>query len=705
MIRRLTIAWLSAAALLALAAPAAARQNPYRLKDPNQRTLCLACHTDFAEKLKRPFVHTAVKTGDCAGCHDPHVSSHGSLLASEGGQLCATCHGSVIPAGAKSVHQVVAAGQCEKCHDPHAASNAANLVAKGDALCFTCHKDLGDAIAKAKFSHAPVAIGCLTCHEPHGSDTAMHLLKTDVPELCVKCHKPGTPAFVSRHRNYPVAKASCTSCHNPHGSDQPALLLNTVHAPVANGACSQCHLPPDSPTPFATKRSGFELCKGCHDDVVTATMAKPRLHWAVADKTGCVNCHNPHASRYDKLLKADPRSRGRGDVHDLPFAARRQRRAPDRSAVGQRPVHLVPRLLDPLGPSDWREGRRSAEQEPPGGLPQLPQGARHGVQAHAAGGHQPGAVHAMPPAVREMTSMKATTPAVVAVALVLAFLGPAAAQTARFRHAASVYLDDKGAGLNRPEGVACDARGRVVVADTGNDRIVQYTDQDKTVTGGAEIKIPELSEPTRVQINSKGDIYVLDGARRRVVHLSPDGAFREVVAFEGAQDPSAVIAKSVAVDAADNVYVLDVQSARVLVLNAAGHFERALPLPDDAGFISDLAVDAQGRVLLLDSIGRRVYAAPGGGAAFARLGADLAATLAPLPSAIAASRGTIFIVEGTGGSIVTLGQDGSFLARQLAEGRNEGSLDRPSQLCVTDTGRMFIADRDNSRIQVFDVIR
>jgi predicted CXXCH cytochrome family protein len=39
--------------------------------------------------------------------------------------------------------------------------------------------------------------------------------------------------------------------------------------------------------------------------MVNATMAKGRLHWPVADRQGCANCHSPHASKHDKLLKAD----------------------------------------------------------------------------------------------------------------------------------------------------------------------------------------------------------------------------------------------------------------------------------------------------------------------------------------------------------------------------------------------------------------
>ncbi len=302
---RLMIACVSVVVLLGVQAPARSQQNPYRLKEADQKKLCLACHTDFDEKLKKRYVHTAVRSGECAGCHDPHVSSHAKLLAGDTREICASCHDAVIPANAKSTHKVVADGQCEKCHDPHAADNPNHLVARGSDLCFGCHKELGDAIKKAKFKHSPIEQGCLTCHGAHGSDQSEHLLKAAVPGLCVKCHKPDTPAFATRHMKYPVGKADCTSCHDPHGSNQAALLLDNVHPPLASGACNQCHNAPDSPAPFGTKRTGYELCKGCHNDMVNATLAKGRLHWAVADKPGCVNCHNPHASKYAKLVKAD----------------------------------------------------------------------------------------------------------------------------------------------------------------------------------------------------------------------------------------------------------------------------------------------------------------------------------------------------------------------------------------------------------------
>jgi sugar lactone lactonase YvrE len=284
-------------------------------------------------------------------------------------------------------------------------------------------------------------------------------------------------------------------------------------------------------------------------------------------------------------------------------------------------------------------------------------------------------------------------------------LGLSAAETGKLRHVVSVYFDSKGAGLSLPEGVACDSSGQFVVGDTGNDRLVRFTFRDKAVTDGTEIKIPQVSAPSRVRLNSKGDIYALDSRLRRVVHLGPGGEFKEAVAFTGVPEPSTIVAKDFTIDAADNLYVLDVFSARVLVVSPQGQFQKALPLPGDGGFGSNLAVDSTNTLLLLDAINRRMYSAAKDAAAFTPLGGDLTQFIATLPSYMTASKGGILIVEGNGSSIVGFGRDGSFLSRQLSMGWNEGSLNHPSQMCINDKDEVFIADRDNSRIQVFQLMR
>lgn len=296
--------------LLALlyVASAAAQDNAllmFKLKPGATGKVCMDCHVNIQETVKKPFVHTPVKSGDCTGCHNPHTSSHGKLLAADSKQICAQCHATVIPADARSSHKPVAEGNCMKCHSPHASENRFNMLRAGNALCLDCHKAMGDTLAKVKHKHSPVTTGCLTCHLPHASSKAGFLLKDEVPALCTGCHKVDKPIFIKQHMNYPVAKARCTACHDPHGSDMPSLLYNNVHKPVASKMCSQCHNDATSGSPLQTKRSGSELCKECHSDMVNSTFAKNKVHWPLLGKQGCLTCHNPHAAKEKGLLKAD----------------------------------------------------------------------------------------------------------------------------------------------------------------------------------------------------------------------------------------------------------------------------------------------------------------------------------------------------------------------------------------------------------------
>ena len=276
----------------------------FHLKPGAAGTICLGCHADFQDVLKRPHVHTPVKAGNCAGCHDPHASTHGKLLEDDSSKICASCHGSMIPEGAKSAHAAVAQGKCVSCHDPHGSPNKANLVRAGNELCLGCHADIKAGLDAATHKHGPVTENCLNCHDPHASKTAPSLLAKSPPALCTGCHNPSQPGFGKAHMGYPVAASNCLSCHDPHGSPNKGILWASVHAPVANKQCVQCHGAPPAAGPVVAKRLAPELCRGCHNALFVEIDGRKRVHAPVLEPKSCANCHTPHASKADKLLLA-----------------------------------------------------------------------------------------------------------------------------------------------------------------------------------------------------------------------------------------------------------------------------------------------------------------------------------------------------------------------------------------------------------------
>jgi sugar lactone lactonase YvrE len=279
-----------------------------------------------------------------------------------------------------------------------------------------------------------------------------------------------------------------------------------------------------------------------------------------------------------------------------------------------------------------------------------------------------------------------------------AALGPAGAAPVKLRYVTAVYADAAGKPLQSPEGVACRA-ARLVVADTLGGRLVTFTVDGDTVTASGEIVLAQLPSPTRVRIDSKGDLVVLDGKLRRIARVSAAGAFTGYV--DAPAGPSAFVPRGFALDRADALYTLDIAGGRVVVFDPAGKAVREIALPADRGSYSDIAVDGKGTLYVLDSVGRRVLAARKDQGAFAPLGSGFEGEADFPTSLVADDAGRLFVSDLDGGSILALGPDGKVLGRLSGPGWKPALLRAPSQLCLDGHGHLAVADRDNRRVQIF----
>ncbi len=89
--------------------------------------------------------------------------------------------------------------------------------------------------------------------------------------------------------------------------------------------------------------------------------------------------------------------------------------------------------------------------------------------------------------------------------------------------------------FREPLGIAADASGAVVVADTGNDRLVRlrYVDDELRHAGWIErvaATPPELSSPSQVALGHSGTVYVTDTGNDRVLAIPPAGGEARSVA-------------------------------------------------------------------------------------------------------------------------------------------------------------------------------
>jgi hypothetical protein len=277
-----------------------------------------------------------------------------------------------------------------------------------------------------------------------------------------------------------------------------------------------------------------------------------------------------------------------------------------------------------------------------------------------------------------------------------------AAPAAGLKYQRAIYADTADVALRNPEGVACDDRGALVVADTGNARLLTYVFKDGALEGGTQVKLAQLPYPVRVQIDSKGFVYALDRRLKKIVKVDEKGAFAGNFEPRGAS--SAVIPAAFKIGPADGVYVLDVAAAKVFVVTPDGRVTREVSLPKASG-ITDVAVDSSGRIYVVDAVSAVVFVADSAANAFQPLSKSLKEHISFPTYVMSDNRGKLYVVDQNGNAVVKIGVDGTYQGRELAMGWSEGAVYYPGQLCLSSAGDLFLADRNNHRVQIFALPR
>lgn len=268
---------------------------------PVSRSDCLTCHLPHGGDAKG-FLAGSVRHGpfqekSCGACHRRSRGTK-TRFQQEGGALCFACHSEVENSLAKGfVHTALKQGQCVGCHDPHLSREPKLLRRKGPDLCLPCHGAVREKVA-AEGAHAPARKDCAACHDAHRSGNRAQLVEA-IPGLCLKCHAAKDGKLSARHLGADVAKLDCTSCHDPHGSKRKKLIASgSVHARFESG-CDACH---EGKTTALAVKDVRELCLACHGDVSEAARKQKVTHAAMEGE--CTVCHTPHASAQTKLVKS-----------------------------------------------------------------------------------------------------------------------------------------------------------------------------------------------------------------------------------------------------------------------------------------------------------------------------------------------------------------------------------------------------------------
>ncbi|HKB09608.1 MAG TPA: peptidyl-alpha-hydroxyglycine alpha-amidating lyase family protein [Vicinamibacterales bacterium] len=118
--------------------------------------------------------------------------------------------------------------------------------------------------------------------------------------------------------------------------------------------------------------------------------------------------------------------------------------------------------------------------------------------------------------------------------------------------------------------------------------------------------------------------------------------------------------------------------------------------------------DPQGNLWLVDAPGHVIYKLGPDGKEVMRLGTKNAAgsdaTHFNMPTDIAfGPGGDLYVTDGYGSArVVKFGRDGKYLLQWGRRGTGAGEFGLPHNLVIDSRGRVYVTDRDNQRVEVFD---
>ena len=241
-------------------------------------------------------------------------------------------------------------------------------------------------------------------------------------------------------------------------------------------------------------------------------------------------------------------------------------------------------------------------------------------------------------------------------------------------------------GLSTPSGVAFDASGNLIVADTGShtvkriapDGLVSTLAGTEGVPGFADGSAAKFHGPVGVAVSASGEIFVADTYNDRIRTIGQDGSVRTVAgAVRGVADGPGTAASF------DTPLGLAMWGERLLVA--------------DAGNARIRVVEPNGTVWTL-----------AGGQPDLRDGYLHTAGFVRPTALTVAPAGVIYIADGN--AIRAIGRRAFPFVETISNDRRgfrDGSplaskFNRPSGLAVDAAGRLIVADSDNGLVRIFE---
>ena len=275
--------------------------------------------------------------------------------------------------------------------------------------------------------------------------------------------------------------------------------------------------------------------------------------------------------------------------------------------------------------------------------------------------------------------------------------------------------------FSQPGPAACDSkRGEFYIPDSSLGKIFVFDERGRYVTTIRSLR--GTPSPLSVALGPRGDICVVnERPSDQLFILDFRGRLRLELKLNYGEDTSKkpVVARRVAWGKNNRLYVTDAANRHILIVDPItgrylNHFGEPGKDPGQFESISDIAIDRQGRVIVVDMMAGYLTMFDEQGKFIRRFGEPGSAegNLA-MPNGVSCdAQGRTYVVDRTRHSILAYDEDGNILfwkgrkalRRDIGGmGREEGWLYFPAHMAADDRGHILVTEPFLKRVQVFSV--
>lgn len=239
--------------------------------------------------------------------------------------------------------------------------------------------------------------------------------------------------------------------------------------------------------------------------------------------------------------------------------------------------------------------------------------------------------------------------------------------------------------LDHPMAIAVDAGNRVLVADSGNARVVVF-DREGSVAG--VWPLPEGARPVGIAPRPDGSVLVADFTGDRILVLDSHGEIRDVWGGTGSGEGEFQAPSGVALTASGTVIVVEFMGQRIQELDGDGKFLRFI----DGGESGRRHVEERPPIPGMEDMGGMQ------GMTGMRRGNPHGLFLFPSDAAIGPD-GTLYVSNTHAYEILVFATDGELREAWGTKGSEAGEWEVPVGVTTDATGNIYVADSANFRVQ------